>query len=349
MRHRFDTLLRRRPLPAAAWTTVAPGAEPQVLAAERIPDGAARAGEAARKLKGRVVSTPIPRRSSVAASADRAWVVIPCFNEERRLNGRAYQAYLFSARGPCLLFVDDGSTDGTRALLDALAAAHPHRARVLGLPANRGKAEAVRQGLRAALCEEPRFVGYWDADLATPLAQIELFLALLAERTDAEVVMGSRVRLLGRRIERYGLRHLVGRLYATLASVVLALPVYDTQCGAKVFRASRELRRALDRPFRSRWAFDVELIQRLQLGWGDRGFDRIVEVPLPEWRDVGESKVSLLRGGAAFAVLLGLLARSGRSLPAGGVRQAAVGEEVSLPEFRPGSPDARTARPVQPT
>lgn len=243
------------------------------------------------------------------------WIVVPCYNEAARLDRQAFERALADGR-QSFLFVDDGSTDGTGEVLAALAATRPERCRVVVAPENRGKAEAVRLGMRTALEAGAGMVGYWDADLSTPLSQIQAFAALLGSRPDVELVMGSRVRMLGRRIDRSGVRHLVGRAYATLASLSLGLPVYDTQCGAKLFRRSVALERALRRPFGSRWAFDVELIQRLQLDWGDRGIDRIIEVPLAEWRDVGDSKVSLRAGAAAFAFLFGLLLRrESRRLP----------------------------------
>lgn len=246
---------------------------------------------------------------------DQPWVVVPCYNELRRLDRAAFEANLAGDSGATFLFVDDGSTDGTATLLAAIAATNPARCTVVMLPENRGKAEAVRTGMRTALEGGARCVAYWDADLATPLRHIDEFAALLESRPAIDVVMGARVRMLGRHIDRSGSRHLIGRAYATLASVVLGLPVYDTQCGAKLFRRSMALEHALARPFRSRWSFDVELLQRLQHGWGDRGNDRILEVPLPEWRDVGSSNVSLTTGGAAFAVLFALLLRNNRSLP----------------------------------
>jgi dolichyl-phosphate beta-glucosyltransferase len=243
------------------------------------------------------------------------WVVVPCYNEAKRLNRAAFEASLAVESGPTFVFWDDGSADATAAVLAGIAATNPARARVVPAPENRGKAEAVRLGMRTALDAGARQVGFWDADLATPLAHIADFATLLADRPDVDVVMGARVRMLGREIHRSGLRHLVGRAYATLASVVLGLPVYDTQCGAKLFRRSPGLERALEKPFRSRWSFDVELLQRLQTAWGDRGLDRIIEVPLPQWRDVGRSSVSIPAGGAAFATLFALLIRNNRSLP----------------------------------
>jgi dolichyl-phosphate beta-glucosyltransferase len=170
----------------------------------------------------------------------------------------------------------------------------------------------VRAGLKLALDAGAEWVGYWDADLATPLAVIDDFARVSRQNPDVEVVMGARVRMLGRAVDRSGLRHLTGRVYATIASFALDLPVYDTQCGAKLLIRSAALEAALAVPFRSTWAFDVELLQRLQNQWGDRGVARIIEVPLREWRDVGESKVSLRAGARAFLFVLGILVRRKR-------------------------------------
>jgi putative flippase GtrA len=130
-------------------------------------------------------------------------------------------------------------------------------------------------------------VGYWDADLATPLEAIATFEHALST-TKARFILGSRIQLLGRSIERRAHRHYLGRVFATAASLALNLPVYDTQCGAKLLLVDADTRRLFERPFASRWIFDVELIARyLQLA----GPEGIYEEPLIRWRDVGESKV----------------------------------------------------------
>jgi hypothetical protein len=99
-------------------------------------------------------------------------------------------------------------------------------------------------------------------------------------------------------------RHILGRVFATGAAQVLRTPFYDTQCGAKFFRASNELRVALYRPFLSRWAFDVELIGRLLAGSAEAApvpLERFLEVPLLEWVDVPDSKVHV--GGMIRALV----------------------------------------------
>lgn len=239
------------------------------------------------------------------------WIVVPCFNEADRLDGPTFVKAMARPDSPVFVFVDDGSTDGTLRVLNALRREAGDRCHVLALPSNRGKAEAVRHGLNAALAAGAGRVGYWDADLATPLGTIRELDAEMDGQITAEVVMGSRVRMLGREIERSPFRHYVGRVYATLASLTLRLGVYDTQCGAKLFRRTPALERALRAPFRSGWAFDVELLRRLQLEWGGTGADRIIEVPLQEWRDIGKSKVSLRAGARAFLFLVRVLLRPG--------------------------------------
>lgn len=219
-------------------------------------------------------------------------VVVPCFNEAHRLPGDAFRAFALEGRRVEFLFVDDGSTDGTRAILEALCAEDPSRFSLLVLDRNRGKAEAVRRGIVAALERRPAFAGFWDADLATPLDQIPLFLDVFAARAEIEMVFAARVRLLGRSISRNPARHYFGRVGATLISSSLGLAVYDTQCGAKLFRASDPMRAIFAEPFISRWIFDVEIIARFVIQRGrDAAARAIYELPIVVWHDVKGSKV----------------------------------------------------------
>lgn len=224
-------------------------------------------------------------------------IVVPCFNEAARLDVAALAA-LATAAGARVLAVDDGSTDATSELLADAAARHPN-IHVMRLPVNVGKAEAVRVGLGAAIADGAELVGYYDADLATPVAEMVGLVETLSAADHLDVVLGSRVGLLGRDIRRSFVRHYLGRVFATVGSAVLRLAVYDTQCGAKAFRVTPALRHAVAEPFTSRWAFDVELLGRL-LDGGTR-VSAFEEVPLRAWHDVGGSKLgprSAVRAGA---------------------------------------------------
>jgi len=215
-----------------------------------------------------------------------AQIVVPCFNEAARLRGDAFRAFCARIPDVDFLFVNDGSSDATLERLRELERALPGRAGVLDLPRNAGKAEAVRQGMRAALASGAWAAGYWDADLATPLDEVPRFQAVLRERPDVDLVTGARVQLLGRSIRRSAHRHYLGRVFATAVSQVLRLAVYDTQCGAKLLRNRAELAALFDEPFCVNWTFDVELIARLLRAGG-----HIYELPLDRWEDVAGSKV----------------------------------------------------------
>ncbi|KAJ56847.1 hypothetical protein ACMU_07870 [Actibacterium mucosum KCTC 23349] len=226
-------------------------------------------------------------------------IVVPCFNEEQRLSRTAFLRYLDTAPNVSFLFVNDGSRDGTLALLNALAAQAGGRVQVLNLPANRGKAEAVRQGLRAAAHDGADHIGYWDADLATPLDAIDDFIRVLDKFRATQVVFGARRQLLGHRIRRTPMRRAVSFVCAALARQAIRLPVGDTQCGAKLLRNTPNLRAAIATPFTAGWLFDVELFARLSANLPDR-HRAFYEQPLMEWQEVAGSKVSaaaILRSG----------------------------------------------------
>jgi dolichyl-phosphate beta-glucosyltransferase len=241
---------------------------------------------------------PSPGRIPAGSPSDESCiVVVPCYNEAARFQADQFARFLSCPTNSSVrfLFVNDGSTDATLSVLSAFCAHFPDRAVVLDQQPNQGKAEAVRKGmLQIANSASVTVTGFWDADLATPLAQITDFLTLLASRPDLSMVFGARVRLLGRAIHRQSLRHYLGRCFATVVSVLLRLPIYDTQCGAKLFRITPQLRQILAEPFHSRWIFDVEILARfLEADQGDsrRLAAEIYEYPLPEWTDVAGSKV----------------------------------------------------------
>ncbi len=216
---------------------------------------------------------------------------MPCYNEAQRLDASLCLALL---EHPSLhvVFVNDGSTDTTLEVIAGIIAQNPVRFSVLNLQPNRGKAEALRAAMvqHSPHCD---WVGYADADFAAPPSEIVRLLDIAFLR-DCDAVVGSRVALSGRDIDRTVMRHYLGRVFGTSASLVLGRPFYDTQCGLKWFRTTPGLHRALSRVFSSKWFFDVELLGRLFLSASN---DRapspysIHEEPLLVWHDVAGTKL----------------------------------------------------------
>jgi len=221
-------------------------------------------------------------------------IIVPCYNEGKRLRGQDFVKLASTYKDLHFIFSNDGSTDDTQEKLFAICSDKPMQFRCISLGKNSGKAEAVRIGFQEAFQSDFANIGYWDADLATPLDVIPTFCELL-DTPGVSMVIGSRVRLLGRKIERRVARHYLGRLFATIASFILGLPVYDTQCGAKIFKNRKELEIVFHKPFSVRWTFDVEILARFLMierftGTGSLKSSSI-EFPLKEWADMPGSKI----------------------------------------------------------
>ena len=248
--------------------------------------------------------TSVIAKPELPRSVPRVRIVVPCYNEAERFSPSAFDDYLAGHDDVAFVLVNDGSTDRTLDVLGRLADRWPGRIDVVDRVRNQGKAEAVRAGVLCALAAGAEYVGYFDADLATPLEAIADFVQTLDRNRGIDIVLGARVLLLGRAIDRKPARHYLGRVFATGASLVLGLPVYDTQCGAKLFRATPAVCGIFQEPFGSRWVFDVELIARYVSGGGAPA--RLYELPLASWRDVGASHVKpidFFRAGADLSTI----------------------------------------------
>lgn len=217
-------------------------------------------------------------------------VVVPCFNEADRWKPEYWQR-LISLPRTRWIFVDDGSSDNTLVLLES--ACTDARGQVLAQPSNRGKAEAVRVGLLAALGRAggEDAVAFMDADGAFGIDDVERLSDLMAVLGDAyDALWSSRVALAGRSIERTARRHYLGRIAATILSWNDQSIPYDTQSGFKLFRPTNVLDQILQKPFETRWLFEVEMLNRFRRYTG-RPMN-IWEEPLSSWQDVPGSKVS---------------------------------------------------------
>jgi dolichyl-phosphate beta-glucosyltransferase len=188
------------------------------------------------------------------------------------------------------LFVNDGSNDNTYELLQKFQNKHLKRVLLLDMIANAGKAEAVRQGvLEVCKNKNYEFVGFWDADLATPLDEI-LNLLFNVNNPRKTIAIASRMKRLGATVERKTSRHLLGRVFSTFSSIILKMPVYDTQCGAKLFRT--DLGILFEEKFITSWLFDIELLARYRNKFGiNMALKDIIEVPVNAWLEKGGSKL----------------------------------------------------------
>ena len=232
---------------------------------------------------------------------DDVLMIVPAFNEAARLEAcvKGLARYLGTRRDRWeLLVVDDGSRDGTAALLDRLA--RTTRGLVaIHLPRNRGKGGAVREGLRRA---RGRNVIFTDVDLSTPPSQIPVALRHLAAGHD--LVIGSRV-LPGARlpVPQPILRRVAGRAFNWAVQVLVGLPFADTQCGFKGMTARTA--RLLAREGRiDGFEFDVEWLLIAK-----RAGLSVLEFPIT-WSDRAHTTVRLAKHSLAmFAALFTLQRR----------------------------------------
>ena len=225
----------------------------------------------------------------------KSCIVIPCYNEGNRFPLAEFDSFYSGQSTISFCLVDDNSVDNTLELLQSFERGRKERVHVIKLASNQGKAEAVRQGVLAALqWQNFDLVGYFDADLATPLSEIAHLLAQFDKLPKCQMAFGSRVKRLGANIERNPYRHYSGRIFSTMTSLILKLPVYDTQCGAKLLRVGLA-KQVFDRPFLSRWLFDIEIFARInQLYRREKVSQILIEVPLNEWIEKGDSRIELV-------------------------------------------------------
>ena len=210
-------------------------------------------------------------------------VIVPCYNEGKRLEPLLDLIRANRELDWEWLFVDDGSTDDTASAIQAACTQADGQVRLHALPHNLGKGRAVREGLQQATGE---LVGFVDADLAASPLDFKAFLADDDLRAGEKVVIGVRLKTHDGKVQRYFRRHLLGRVFQTLVSALTGLHVYDTQCGFKLM--SREAGRDLTADMRcDGFCFDVEMLLL-----ADRRGLQIDERPIA-WREQGDSSVRL--------------------------------------------------------
>jgi dolichyl-phosphate beta-glucosyltransferase len=191
-----------------------------------------------------------------------------------------------------IIVVDDGSDDGTGALVEQDAAADPRIRLIRG--GREGKGAAIRRGMLEA--RGPwRFMA--DADLAMPPDNLDRFIRFVSDSPAPHIVIGSREAPGSQRVGEHWLRHAIGRVFNCYVRLLVLPGITDTQCGFKLFSA-QAVAVLFPRMTITGFAFDVELLVMAR----HAGFD-VREAGIV-WHGRADSRVAVSRGAAAFGDVL---------------------------------------------
>ncbi len=221
-------------------------------------------------------------------------IIIPCYNEEKRLNALEFVNFIKKENDFHLCFVNDGSRDDTITVLKNIQSENPLKVSVIDIKKNSGKATAVRAGAKYLHNRSDiEFIGFIDADLSTDFKDFDDLLKTLKSNDKLSMVFGSRAKNASNSIEKDTIRALFSKVIKMLVFFILRLPIEDTQCGAKVFRA-KLVPVLFKRNFFSRWLFDVEMFLRMKKHFGNVIIlNKIYEQPLKRWVHMDDSKLGL--------------------------------------------------------
>ncbi|MDO5969069.1 response regulator [Flavivirga aquimarina] len=220
-------------------------------------------------------------------------VVIPCYNEEKRLLSKEFIDFVNSNLGYHLCFVNDGSTDKTLEVLNDLSKSRETNISVFNCEKNGGKAEAVRQGiLHLAEDDQLDYIGYLDADLSTDFRDFDDLVKTI-ETSDFKIVSGSRMSRMGANITKESARKIISKTINLIIRTILGMPFNDTQCGAKIM--DKDIAKLMFKDkFITRWIFDVEIFIRMRKYYGKKkAISYICEQPLKRWIHADGSKLSM--------------------------------------------------------
>jgi glycosyltransferase involved in cell wall biosynthesis len=216
-------------------------------------------------------------------------VVIPCFNEEKRFKFDFF-IDLVDSHSCKLIFVDDGSTDGTYSSILSFPI-DKDSIHIIRLDRNAGKANAVRHGINYAIDKGFQFIGLYDADGAINPTDMGNAFQIIENSPGIDVVSGARILLAGNNVSRTPYRKWAGRIIATLVSLILQLQVYDPQSPCKVYRASG-IRNLSTFAIKTKWFVDAEILKMLNQNAGQKK-NWLIEFPVTDWDDVSGSNISI--------------------------------------------------------
>ena len=220
-------------------------------------------------------------------------VVIPCYNEEKRLLSKEFLNFIEKHSGYHLCFVNDGSKDNTLEVLKKLQTNREGFITVYDCEKNGGKAEAVRQGmLHMAKHKDLDYIGFLDADLSTDLADFDDLVSTI-ENSNYKIVSGSRISRMGADITKESARKIISMSINYIIRKILSMDFKDTQCGAKIFHKD-VIEISFKEKFVTQWIFDVEIFKRITQHFGLETAKQILcEKPLKRWIHADGSKLSM--------------------------------------------------------
>jgi len=219
-------------------------------------------------------------------------IIIPCYNEEKRLDVKSFANFIAIENQYHLCFVNDGSKDDTIKVLKTLQEMNPLKISIVDLKKNGGKAEAVRSGAKYLYNRgDINYIGFIDADLSTDFKDFKDLLKTLRANTNLSFVFGSRAKEASEEIQKDGVRAFISKCINMLIVLILGMDIKDTQCGAKVFEASI-VPVMFNKRFFSRWLFDVEMFIKMKRHFGKLEImNKIYEQPLKRWVHMEDSKL----------------------------------------------------------
>jgi dolichyl-phosphate beta-glucosyltransferase len=218
-------------------------------------------------------------------------IVVPCYNEDKRICLNSFLDFLKEHEDISFMFVNDGSSDKTLEVLNDMSQLSS-RVNFLDLPINKGKAEAVRQGMLHAHSLDFTHIGYLDADLTIPLRTARDLINTFNE-TNTHFTFAARTNRFKTKESQNLPRQTIGYVFSFISKRLIQLPVTDTQCGAKFFKASI-VPILFEKPFLSRWIFDVEIFFRFKAYFTQMPQYYFHEYPLLDWQDNDDSKIRVI-------------------------------------------------------
>lgn len=214
-------------------------------------------------------------------------LIIPCYKESNRLPLFLNSINQLPGKYPIeIIIVDDGSpTKDFELLKNKISPLLTNNIRLIHYDANKGKGAAIQHGIENSVGE---YIGFVDADGAIPSHEVENFIQYILNNPLEDMVISSRIRILGKTVNRSLKRHLSGRVFITILNLFFSVPVYDSQSGLKIFK--REKFNLIQNQISDyRWLWDTQVLILFY-----KSKFRMVEIPI-DWSDIPGSKVNLFR------------------------------------------------------